>query len=66
MDHKYTTWFKSSRSSAGDNCVEASFAQNGDVGVRDSKDPNGPTLEFTATEWSVFIAAVHDGIFDRK
>lgn len=32
--------------------------------VRDSKDPDGPTLAFTAAEWAAFIAGVKDGEFD--
>jgi hypothetical protein len=66
VEKKYASWFKSTRSSAGDNCVEASFADNGDVGVRDSKDPTGPILEFTGSEWTAFIAGVREGEFDRE
>ncbi len=32
--------------------------------VRDSKDPSGPRLAFTTTEWDAFIAGVKDGEFD--
>ncbi|MFJ9457869.1 DUF397 domain-containing protein [Kitasatospora sp. NPDC101447] len=31
------------------------------VPVRDSKDPNGPALVFTATAWEAFITAVRTG-----
>jgi hypothetical protein len=34
------------------------------VAVRDSKDPAGPVLTFTAPEWSAFLAGVRDGEFD--
>ena len=61
---RFTNWRKSSRSSGGDNCVEVAFSVVGDVGVRDSKDPAGPVLEFTAAEWEAFTGGVRDGEFD--
>ncbi|MEU1527705.1 DUF397 domain-containing protein [Nocardia rhamnosiphila] len=47
-------WFKSSRSGGAKECVEVAFLDGGHVGVRDSKNPTGPALVFTATEWDVF------------
>ena len=32
--------------------------------VRDSKDPGGPVLVFTAPEWTAFIAGAREGEFD--
>lgn len=64
MNQKFVVWHKSTRSSGGDNCVEVSFADNGDVGVRDSKNPSGPVLEFTSTEWAAFTGGVRDSEFD--
>ena len=56
-------WFKSSFSNAG-NCVEV---QVGDViRVRDSKNPGGPVLTFTAPEWSAFLKGVLGGEFDLR
>lgn len=55
------TWRKSSYSSnEGPDCVEVA-ACPGTVHVRDSKDPEGPHLDFTPTEWSAFLtyAAEH-------
>ncbi|GAA1582884.1 DUF397 domain-containing protein [Actinoplanes couchii] len=60
---KFTTWFKSSKSDGASNCVEASFADDGTVGVRDSKNPVGPVLAFTPGEWSAFVAGVRAGEF---
>ena len=34
------------------------------IAVRDSKDPAGPKLAFTAPEWEAFTAGVRDGEFD--
>jgi hypothetical protein len=35
------------------------------VGVRDSKNPTGPALIFTPSEWDAFTAGVADGEFER-
>ncbi|MFE3886455.1 DUF397 domain-containing protein [Streptomyces lydicus] len=52
-------WRKSSYSDGGeDNCVEVSDGFPGAVPVRDSKDPQGPALIFSANGWSSFVAAV--------
>lgn len=59
-------WFKSSRSSAGSECVEVAFLTDGVVGVRDSKNPTGPALVFTPGEWDAFTAGVRDGEFNRS
>ncbi|MGK8521532.1 DUF397 domain-containing protein [Nocardia asteroides] len=58
-------WFKSSRSSASQECVEVAFLDRGLVGVRDSKNPTGPALVFTPGEWDAFTAGVADGEFTR-
>lgn len=52
-------WQKSSRSGTDEtsDCVEVA-ALAAVVGVRDSKDPEGPHLHFTAAEWASFLAAV--------
>lgn len=52
-----TNWRKSSHSTAnGGNCVEVAADGPGVVAVRDSKDPDGPALVFTAAEWRSFTA----------
>jgi Domain of unknown function (DUF397) len=55
------SWVKSTHSFANGNCVEVARMPNGGVGVRDSKDPQGPALSFTAGEWRAFIGAVQKG-----
>ena len=69
-------WYKASYScSNGGNCVEVTATQDTSVAphksgenvlylMRDSKDPDGPRLAFTTTEWEAFIAGVKDGEFD--
>jgi hypothetical protein len=55
--------WKTATASGGGNCVEV--GRSGDeVLVRDSKDPAGPVLHFTADEWRAFLAGVRDGEFD--
>lgn len=47
-------WRKSLRSGSDDNCVEVARVR--DVyAVRDSKNPSGPALAFTRTEWRTFL-----------
>lgn len=59
------TWRKSSYSSdQGGNCVEVGHLDTGGRAVRDSKNPTGPALRFTATEWVAFTAGVRAGEFD--
>ena len=57
-------WVKSTRSNGGGgNCVETSRLHDDGVAVRDSKDPSGPILYFTANEWSAFVGALKEGEF---
>lgn len=59
-----TRWHKSSYSSGqGGACVEVADTNNGRA-VRDSKNPAGPVLTFTATDWAAFATAVRAGEFD--
>ncbi|MER7701847.1 DUF397 domain-containing protein [Kitasatospora sp. NPDC097605] len=57
------TWFTSSYSGNGGNCVEVSASFPGAVPVRDSKDPEGPALVFPISDWHAFIAGVQAGEF---
>jgi hypothetical protein len=56
---------KSSASNGNGQCVEAASLGGGRIGVRDSKDPDGAMLVFTAEEWSAFLAGARSGEFDR-
>ncbi|WP_242422555.1 DUF397 domain-containing protein, partial [Frankia torreyi] len=49
---------------AGGMCVEVAPLGEGIV-VRDSKNPSGPVLAFSAAEWDAFLAGARDGEFDR-
>ncbi|WP_308012126.1 DUF397 domain-containing protein [Actinacidiphila acidipaludis] len=48
-------WFKSSYSSnEGPDCVEVAACPE-KIHVRDSKDPEGPHLTFSPTQWTAFL-----------
>ncbi|MGO9779081.1 MAG: DUF397 domain-containing protein [Streptosporangiaceae bacterium] len=72
------TWRKSSRSGpTGGNCVEIAAlpgsarygalheAPGGAVAVRDSRQPDGPALIFTAATWRAFAGGLAAGL-DRR
>ncbi|GIG91271.1 DUF397 domain-containing protein [Plantactinospora endophytica] len=53
-------WRKSTRSgNNGGNCVEVASNLPGVVGVRDSKDRQGPVLAFAPDAWRAFVRNVH-------
>jgi hypothetical protein len=62
VDLSRAVW-RTSTYSAGNGCVEVAFV-DGQVGVRDSKDREGPRLVFTASEWEAFIGGTRAGEFE--
>ena len=57
-------WVKSSLSLSNGNCVEVARLADGQVGVRDSKNPDGAILRFTSAGWHAFLAGARRGEFD--
>ncbi|HEY8527456.1 MAG TPA: DUF397 domain-containing protein [Acidimicrobiales bacterium] len=57
-------WRKSSFSVGAGECVELALLEDGRIGVRDSKDPEGGTLAFTRAEVAAFVKGVKAGEFD--
>ncbi|HET9517628.1 MAG TPA: DUF397 domain-containing protein [Actinoplanes sp.] len=54
------------RATQGDHdaaCVEVAVLSAG-YALRDSTDPQGPVLYFTAAEWEAFVGGAKDGEFD--
>jgi hypothetical protein len=56
------TWRKSSFSQNGD-CAEWCLSE-GLILLRSSKDPAGPVLQFTRTEWQAFLSGIKSGEAD--
>jgi hypothetical protein len=59
-----SNWVKSSLSFANGNCVEVASLTDGQIGVRNSRDSEGPVLRFTPDEWHAFLGGARNGEFD--
>ena len=57
------SWLRARSSTANGHCVEISSA-SGNIAIRDSKDPDGPILVCTTSEFRVFLDAARNGEFD--
>ncbi|MBH5337613.1 DUF397 domain-containing protein [Streptomyces pactum] len=57
-------WMKSRKSEANGMCVEALRLPHGGVALRNSTDPTGPALVFTAGEMAAFLDGAKNGEFD--
>jgi hypothetical protein len=59
-----TEWIKATASGQGANCVE--MRRHGDVvEVRDSKNPDGPTLRFTPSGFAAWLDGAQHAEFDH-
>ena len=58
-------WQKSSASNPSGNCVELAKLADGEIAVRNSRDPAGPALVYTRAEMAAFIRGAKDGDFDN-
>ncbi|MFC9326622.1 DUF397 domain-containing protein [Kitasatospora sp. NPDC057015] len=56
-------WRKSTHSGGQNGCVEVADGFTDTVPVRDSKNPTGPALVFTADAWQAFVTATAAGEF---
>jgi hypothetical protein len=58
-------WQKSRRSNPSGNCVEMAELPDGDIAIRNSRDPHGPVLVYSRAEIEAFIGGAKDGDFDH-
>jgi hypothetical protein len=63
VDPESPGWRKARRSMANGNCVEVRPA-TGAIAVRDSKNPGGLVLAYSAESWHAFTLAARLGQFD--
>lgn len=56
-------WRKASFCASGE-CVEVA-QRDGMIVLRDSKDPRGSMLHYTAEEWQSFVRGIKAGEFDH-
>jgi len=57
------TWRKAQYSGHNGQCVEVASTTD-KVAIRDSKDPDGPILVYTAAEFKAFLHEARNGKFD--
>lgn len=57
-------WRKAARSAGNGACVEIAQV-NGQIAVRDSKDPEGPILSYSARVFRSFLRATKNGSIDH-
>jgi hypothetical protein len=57
-------WRKSRHSGAVGNCVEVAPLGTGEIAMRHSRHPSGPTIVYTRAEMAAFMAGIKDGEFD--
>jgi hypothetical protein len=57
------SWIKAQFSNHNGACVEIASVPD-KIAIRDSKDPGGPVLVYTATEFRAFLDGARKGEFD--
>jgi hypothetical protein len=66
MNATQITFRKSSYSSQAGNCVEVGALPDGGLAVRDSKDPEGGILTFSAAAFTSFVRSLSRGEFGAR
>ena len=60
LERMHLRWRKSTASTSG-NCVEVACDANSEIFIRDSKDPNGPVLSLSSSQWTEFLTCLRNG-----
>jgi len=64
IDLSNAKWIRATQGGPdSDTYVEVAFVGQ-EIAVRNSQDPDGPALVFTAAEWAAFVGGAKDGEFD--
>jgi Domain of unknown function (DUF397) len=63
IESEIPQWRKATRSIGNGDCVEIAPV-SGTIAVRDSKDPAGPVLRYSADAWKAFLSEAGQGDFD--
>ncbi|WP_330181382.1 DUF397 domain-containing protein [Nocardia sp. NBC_01503] len=64
IDGAQLAWRKSTFSNPSGNCVELAKLANGEVAMRNSRDPEGSVLVYTRPEIECFLLGAKSGEFD--
>ena len=64
LSGRLACWQKSSLSISNGNCVEVAGLSDGEIGVRSSRDSQGPDLRFTMNAWHAILGGYGNGEFD--
>jgi hypothetical protein len=64
-DFETSGWRKARRSMANGDCIEVLPVNEG-IAVRDSKNPGGYVLAYSAPSWRAFTLAAQQGHYDAR
>ncbi|MEV6772390.1 DUF397 domain-containing protein [Nocardia sp. NPDC051030] len=64
IDRSELSWRKSTFSNPSGNCVELAPLADGQVAVRNSRDPEGSLIVYTRPEIDAFLRGAKSGEFD--
>jgi hypothetical protein len=65
-DLSQAVWRKSTKSQDNGGCVEVADLDGDYVAVRDSKNPDGPTLMFRRDQWDAFLVSAAAGDLTQR
>ena len=64
LNEQNLVWRKATASNVQGQCVELAALANGEIAVRNSRFPAGPTIVYTRAEIAAFLDGVRKGEFD--